>query len=113
MARLTVLTRPASTVSTSTRIGLAVRRNIRPMPCGPRWVPLAVAACARDRAIEGGSPVDAETSGWIAAGVVDATGDEGHRVGLVVHQMRGIRDQIIELLACGCGKLARLGSDVC
>jgi len=72
-----------------------------------------MAARAGDRAVEGGATVDAETGGWIATRVVDATGDEGNRISLVVDQMRGIRDQIIELLAHGCGKLARLGSDVC
>jgi hypothetical protein len=45
--------------------------------------------------------------------MVNSPGDEGHRIGLVIDQVRGIRDEIIELLACGCGKLARLGSDLC
>jgi hypothetical protein len=72
-----------------------------------------VPARARDRAIEGRAAVDAEASGWVPARVVDATCDEGDGISLVVDQMRGIRDQIIELLAYGRGKLARLGSDVC
>ena len=72
-----------------------------------------MAARPRDRAVEGCPAVDAKARGRIAAGVVDAPGDECHGVRLVIDQMRGIRDEIIELLACGCGKLARLGSDVC
>ena len=79
----------------------------------PGWKALTVPACAGDRAIEGRPAVDAQTRGWVAARVMDAAGDEGHGVGLVIDQVRGIRDEIIELLACGCGKLARLGSDVC
>ncbi len=108
-----MLIRPALTSSTSTRTDPALRRNILPMPCGPRWESLTVPAGAGDRPVEGGPAVDAQARGWVPARVVDATGDEGHGVGLVIDQMRGIRDQIIELLACGCGKLARLGSDVC
>ena len=45
--------------------------------------------------------------------MMDAAGDVRHSVGLVIHQVGGKRDEIIELLECGSGKLARLGSDVC
>jgi len=79
----------------------------------PRWESLSMPARPGDRPIEGGPPVHAQTRGGVATCVVDATGDECHGVRLVIDQMGGIRDQIIELLACGCGKLARLGSDVC
>ena len=83
------------------------------MPCGLRWESLAVTAGARDSPIERRPAVDPQSRRWVAARVVDPSGDEGHGIRLVIDQMRGIRDEIIELLACGCGKLARLGCDVC
>ena len=83
------------------------------MPGRSRWKALPVPAGARDRPIQRGAPVDAKARGWIPTRVMDSAGHEGHRVGLVVDQVRGIRDEIIELLAYGCGKLARLGSDLC
>ena len=59
---------------------------------GPRWKSLTVAARARHRAVEGRPAVDTEARGWIAARMMDPTGDERHSVRLVVDQMRGIRD---------------------
>src|ERR1019366_7574157 len=56
------------------------------------WESLAVPAGASHGTVEGCSPVHAQPRRGVPAGMVDATGDEGHRVRLVIDQMGGIRD---------------------